>query len=380
MPRPAGAPAPHKGAARLPAPAEADPTVPVRPAPGWSGLAALARAQAVPGRMELTRSSYQQLRGNTLGDPWARPLLVYLPPGYDERPAARWPVLYLLHGAFDEASVWLRREQGEPSSVERIAAVMEEQQAEAIIVMPDAWTSLGGSQYLDSPAVGRYHSYLCEGVVQETDRRYRTVRHRSHRGVAGHSSGGFGAFTAASQRPDLFGALGCAAADAMFEGVHLSTYPGALRVLQRHHDSSWRRFWQYRESLADWPTGQDMPCLDQYMLACAYGATPRADPGLFDPATGKLRCGVWEQWLAHDPVRVAGRRADALRSLRSITIAAGQDDEMHGDLGSRSLWHALGVAGAHAELAVRRGGHGSSDALISAVGGTLRAIRLGGEP
>ena len=35
----------------------------------------------------------------------------------------------------------------------------------AIVVCVDAWTSLGGSQFLDSPAIGRYHTYLCDEVV-----------------------------------------------------------------------------------------------------------------------------------------------------------------------------------------------------------------------
>ena len=39
----------------------------------------------------------------------------------------------------------------------------------AIVVYVDAWTSLGGSQFLDSPATGRYHTYLCDEVVPFVD-------------------------------------------------------------------------------------------------------------------------------------------------------------------------------------------------------------------
>ena len=45
----------------------------------------------------------------------------------------------------------------------------------AIVVYVDAWTSYGGSQFVDSPGTGRYHSYLCEEVVPWVDERYRTA-------------------------------------------------------------------------------------------------------------------------------------------------------------------------------------------------------------
>ncbi|MFI6920544.1 hypothetical protein ACIBIZ_11385 [Nonomuraea spiralis] len=33
------------------------------------------------------------LRGNPLGDPVERPLLVYVPPGYDDEPGRRYPTI-----------------------------------------------------------------------------------------------------------------------------------------------------------------------------------------------------------------------------------------------------------------------------------------------
>ena len=38
-----------------------------------------------------------------------------------------------------------------------------------ILVYVDCWTSLGGSQYLDSPGTGKYHTYLCDEVVPWVD-------------------------------------------------------------------------------------------------------------------------------------------------------------------------------------------------------------------
>ena len=44
-----------------------------------------------------------------------------------------------------------------------------------IVVWVDAWTAYGGSQFVDSPGTGRYHTYLCDDVVPFVDARYRTL-------------------------------------------------------------------------------------------------------------------------------------------------------------------------------------------------------------
>ena len=37
-----------------------------------------------------------------------------------------------------------------------------------IVVWVDAWTAYGGSQFVDSPGTGAYHSYLCDEVGKRT--------------------------------------------------------------------------------------------------------------------------------------------------------------------------------------------------------------------
>jgi enterochelin esterase-like enzyme len=91
-----------------------------------------------------------------------------------------------------------------------------------IVVWVDAWTSYGGSQFVDSPAIGRYHSYLCDEVVAFVDDRYRTLAAPEHRGIAGKSSGGFGAMITPMLRPDLFGGLASHAGDALYELAYVS--------------------------------------------------------------------------------------------------------------------------------------------------------------
>ena len=65
--------------------------------------------------------------------------------------------------------------------------------AEAIVILPDCFTRYGGSQYVDSPAIGRYQSYLADELVPFVDEKYRTIPRREARAVIGKSSGGYGA-------------------------------------------------------------------------------------------------------------------------------------------------------------------------------------------
>ena len=56
---------------------------------------------------------------------------------------------------------------------------------DAILVFVDAWTSRGGSQFINSASIGRYLDYLCDEVVEFVDGRYPTLAARDHRGLTG---------------------------------------------------------------------------------------------------------------------------------------------------------------------------------------------------
>jgi hypothetical protein len=103
--------------------------------------------------------------------------------------------------------------------------------------------------------------------------------------------------------------------------------------------------------------------LNQLAMAACYSADP--DGSIRNPfavATGRLWPGVWERWLAWDPVRMARRHADALRSLRAVYIDAGTHDEYFLDLGAEAFrreLEAVGVTDVFFELF--EAGHGAID-------------------
>jgi len=94
--------------------------------------------------------------------------------------------------------------------------------------MADAWTSYGGSQFIDSASTGPYMSYLCDEVVPFVDGRYPTLPGAEHRGLTGKSSGGYGAMVVPMLRPDVFGGLASHSGDA--EG-----FIAFVRRLDNHH-------------------------------------------------------------------------------------------------------------------------------------------------
>ena len=160
------------------------------------------------------------LRDNPLGDPASRPLWIYLPPGYDSS-QQRYPSVYVIQGYTGQLAMWRNRSpyrQPFPETVDTIFATGDV--PPAVVIFVDAWTAYGGSQFVDSPGTGRYHSYLCEEVVPFVDAHYRTLPDRAHRAISGKSSGGFGAMITPMLRPDLFGALASHVHFELFDAGH----------------------------------------------------------------------------------------------------------------------------------------------------------------
>jgi hypothetical protein len=215
-----------------------------------------------------------------------------------------------------------------------------------VVVYVDCWTSLGGSQFLDSPGTGRYHTYLCEEVVAFVDERYRTVPDRDRRGIAGKSSGGYGAMVTPMLRPDLFGALATHAGDALFECCYQPGFPTCARLLREHYDGSYERFWEDFRGRPAFSREGDDDLLNAWCMAACYSTDEDGTVRLpFDAATGRLVDEVWQRWLALDPVRMAPAHTDALRSLRAIYIDSGTRDEWYLDLGAEAFRAALAEVG-----------------------------------
>ena len=294
------------------------------------------------------------LRGNPLGDPYERPLWVYTPPGYEDGDK-RYPAVYVIQGFTGQIEMWRNRSPFRPTFPESVDELFSDGSTPpCLVVFVDCWTSLGGSQFLDSPGTGRYHSYLCDEVVAWVDANYRTLPSRDHRGIAGKSSGGYGAMVTPMLRPDLWGGLTTHAGDALFEVSYARDFATCARLLRDSYGGSYDRFLADFRSRVAFTKDGDEELLEMYAMAACYSADEDGTVRLpFDPATGREVPEVWQRWLAVDPVRMVPEHADALRSMRAIYIDAGTRDEWFLDLGAeafRAELEAIGVTDVVFEL------------------------------
>jgi S-formylglutathione hydrolase FrmB len=304
------------------------------------------------------------LRGNPLGDPSERPLWVYTPPGYDEASGTRYPSIYVIQGYSGQLAMWANRTAFRQPFIETADAVFAGGAPGCLVVYVDAWTAYGGSQFVDSPGTGAYHSYLCDEVVPWVDARYRTIADRESRAITGKSSGGFGAMITPMLRPDLFGALATHAGDALYEYCYIPEFAQAARAL-RDFDHDIQVWWTDFRSRIALTKEHDMLLVMLLGCSAAFSPDPDGTPRLpFDPRTGQILQDVWQRWLAWDPVRMVDRYADELRSLRAVWIDAGTRDEWYLDLGAEAFRAGLDRIGVPADriaFELFPAGHGGID-------------------
>jgi hypothetical protein len=264
------------------------------------------------GRLEEHELESEALRSNPLGDPYRRPLWVYAPP--DSADDAELPAIYLIQGMTGQLDMWRNRLAFRPSVVELV----------------DRLFSDGG---------------CVPARVVFVDGRYAT----GLRGIAGKSSGGYGAMITPMLRPDLFAGLATHAGDALFEVCYQPDFRDTARALRDSYGGSFDAFWADFRSRPAFTKGSDATLMNTYAMAECY--SPGELP--FDVTKGELVPEVWEKWLAWDPVRMAEGHAEALRGLRAIYIDSGRRDQYFLDLGAEAFRRALeriGVTGVFFEL------------------------------
>jgi len=315
------------------------------------------------GRLDVTLLDSRVLRDNPLGDPSERELLVYVPPGYDDEPERRYPVVMVLPGFGSNHRSLVAYDVWKPNLVQRFERLLASGVcAPALLVMPDAITRWGGSQFVDSAATGRYQTYLADEIFPEVDRRYRTIPSREGRAVIGRSSGGFGALRLGMDRPDVVSAIASHAGDAAFEVSLRPMFTSAAIAYDRA--GGVEAF--SRRILDEGPSGRDYDPLFFLAAAAAYAPEPDSPPPHaalpFDARTAELLPDVWRRWLAHDPVRRIDASASALRDMRLVFLDSGDADEHGLQFAARQLadaMRAVGVDVVHEEFPGTHRGTGS---------------------
>jgi S-formylglutathione hydrolase FrmB len=308
------------------------------------------------GVLETQEMHSPALESNPLGDAARRQLLVYLPPGYAQG-AKRYPVVYFLNAFSGSGKSWTNFSAFSVSVPERLDALVAAGTIPPVIgVFPDGWTALGGSQWVNSDAIGRYRDFLAKDVVGFVDRTYRTLPKSAARAVVGHSSGGYGALVMGRYHPELFSHLSAQSPDAYFEYCYLPDLPKvATALLKAGGVEAWYQDFT-RRSRETKAKGEDFTVINVLAMAAAYAPKKGEPLNLelpFDAHTGKMRMDVWNRWLVHDPVRFVPKFLDAYRKLKTVFIDCGTRDEYNLRWGARMLAEDLkngGVEVIHEEF------------------------------
>ncbi len=128
----------------------------------------------------------------------ARPthVRVLLPTGYRKEKPRRYPVLYLLHGSFDDYRSWTDKGAAESITARR----------RLIVVMPDGGQGGWYTNWVNRGQGGppEWETFHIGQLIPWIDDRYRVFASRGERAIAGLSMGGFGAMSYPARHPGLF--------------------------------------------------------------------------------------------------------------------------------------------------------------------------------
>lgn len=134
---------------------------------------------------------------------------VYLPDGY-KKTGEKYPVLYLLHGAWGTHGSWVRAEGQRGGNVQAIAdaTIAKGEAKKMIIVMPDA---RGEGERNGGKNMGyfnvenwNYMDFFFEEFIPHIDKNFNTIAAKEGRAIAGLSMGGGGSFVYAQRHPEMF--------------------------------------------------------------------------------------------------------------------------------------------------------------------------------
>jgi len=311
------------------------------------------------GSLEICTLRSDALASGVLGDPVERFIGVYLPPEYDPYGSQRYASIYCLHGHGSNLVKMLAAGPWERNLVQQAdAAMVAGSLPPAILVLVDGATRLGGSQYVDSIQNGYVARHVAVEIVDEIDRRFRSIQRPSARGIVGKSSGGFGALHLAAHFPERFSALASIAGDSYFRLAMPMLFPAAQRAFERYggEPAAFLEEFQRSSSRRD----EDYSAL--FVLACAAAYSPRSQRALdvafpFDLLTGEIDDESFARWLAFDPAEYDAERRALLAQLSLCYLDAGRRDEYGLDIAARTLAHRLRESGVRVRSEEFPGGH-----------------------
>lgn len=277
----------------------------------------------------------QVLKGNLLGDATERLIDVYVPHGHDGRGL---PLLVDLVGytaGGPSHTNWKNFGENLPERVDRLIA--SGAMPPVVVALPDCFAKLGGNQYINSTAMGRWDDFLLQEAVPFVEAKF-GCGGAGRRGCFGKSSGGYGAIAHALLHPDFWSAAASHSGDMGFELCYLAEFPRLLRKLAKHDNN----IGKWVDAFYAAPKTRDGDLHDLMTLAmCAtYDPDPAAPYGLRLPVTFDT-CEViperWANFRKWDPCEMVKTRGPGMKAMKALYIDCGDVDQYNLVYGARRL-------------------------------------------
>lgn len=270
------------------------------------------------------------LKDNILKDPYIRKTAIIEP----DQPEGK-PLLIYLSGFLSSSLAQLNYDPLSEDLYSRVKRLKNEGKIEgSIIILPDTFTKVGGNQYLNSEAVGKYEDFILDEIIPYFSEKYSTDKI----GVFGKSSGGYGSLTLGMKSKKIK-ALASHSGDAYFEYVYLPSFPKVIPYLRKFKTpKEWLDYYWTKQNKKK---KEDINTLNIVGMAAFYSPSTSGDILLpFDLETGEIINEIWKKWLEKDPVRMIDSMAENLQS-KFIYIDVGVKDEFNIQYGSRIIHKKL---------------------------------------
>jgi enterochelin esterase-like enzyme len=278
-------------------------------------------------------------QSNMVGLSAMRQIDVYLPSDHDGKGLPLLVDLVGFTAGGPAHTNWKNFGENLPERLDRLIA--SGAMPPVVVALPDCFTKLGGNQYINSSAMGRWDDFLLQECVPFVEKQF-GCGGAGKRGLFGKSSGGYGAIAHAMLHPDFWSAAACHSGDMAFELCYLPEFPRLLRALAKYNGS----IEKWVDAFYAAPKTKDGDIHDLMTLAmCAtYDPDPAAPYGLRLPVTLDT-CEIiperWANFQKWDPCLMVEKHAAGMKQMKALYIDCGDADQYNLVHGARRLHRSL---------------------------------------
>ncbi len=294
------------------------------------------------------------LQSNLLGDTTERRIDIYIPHGHNGRGLPLLVDLVGFTGGGPSHTNWKNFGESLPERLDRLIGTGA--MPPCVVAFPDCFTKLGGNQYINSAAMGRWDDFLLTEAVPLVENAL-GCGGPGKRGCFGKSSGGYGAMVHALLHSDFWSAAASHSGDVGFDLLFPADWPNVLRAIAKTENSIEKWLKAFFAATAVKVKDPDVHILMDLAMCATYDPDPSAYMGVRLPVTLDT-CEIiperWANFVKWDPLTLAGKHGEGLKRLKALYIDCGDVDQYNLVYGSRRMHKklaALGVPHSYEEFA-----------------------------